>query len=87
MGGDVGLYQPGEGLIADIGMDLLIALANDLGEPGHIGVAVDAEQHLAVFLSAVVDLGEDRVVFGKNAALKLVLQLFESLHSVASRRA
>ena len=67
-------------------MHLLVVLAENLGEPRDIGVAIDAEQDLALFLGAVVDIGKDGVVAGKDAALKLVLNLFEAFHSAAARR-
>ncbi len=57
-------------------MQLLVVVVEDLGESGDIGVAIDAEQHLALFLVAVIDLGEDGVVAGKDAALEGVLKLF-----------
>ena len=68
--GDIGLHQIGEGAIAEIGVELLVVLAENLGEPRDIGVAVDAEQDFALFLGAVVDLGKDRVVAGQDAALE-----------------
>ena len=76
IGGDIGLDQLGEGLIAEISVQLLVIVVEDLGEPGDIGVAIDAEQHLALFLVAVVDLVEDGVVAGKDAALEGILKLF-----------
>jgi hypothetical protein len=44
IGGDIGLDQLGEALIAEIGMQLFIVVAENLGEPGDIGVAIDAER-------------------------------------------
>ena len=67
-------------------MQLLIVVAENLGEPRDIGVAIDAEQHVTLLLGAVFDLGKDGVVAGKNAALEGLLQLFETLHSAASSR-
>ena len=49
-------------------------------------MAVNAEQHIALFLGAVLDLGEDRVVAGKDAALEALLKVFEAAHSAAARR-
>src|SRR5581483_5401937 len=83
--GDIGPDQIGEGAVAEIGVNLLVVLAENLGEPRHIGVAIDAEKNLAFFLGAVVDLGEDRVVAGENAALKFVLDVLEAFHSAATR--
>ena len=51
-------------------MHLLVVVAENLGEPRDIGVAIDAEQHLALFLGAVVHLGKDGVVAGEDAALE-----------------
>ena len=67
-------------------MHLLVVLAENLGEPRDIGVAIDAEQNLALFPEAVVHVGKDGVVAGEDAALKLVLNLFEAFHSAAMRR-
>jgi predicted protein tyrosine phosphatase len=67
-------------------VQLLVILADNLGESRHIGVAIDAEQHLAPFLGAVLDLGQDGVVAGKNAALEAVLDFAKALHSAASSR-
>src|SRR3990170_4926106 len=86
IGGDIGFDQTRKTLIAEIGMQLLIVVAENLGEPRDIGVAIDAEQHVTLLLGAVFDLGKDGVVAGKNAALEGLLQLFEALHSAASSR-
>src|SRR5262245_13639882 len=86
IGGDIGFHQSGEGLIAEIGVKLLVVLADDLGEPGGIGIAVDTEQHLALLFVAVLDLAKDGVVAGENAALEAVLDLAKGLHSAASSR-
>ena len=51
-------------------MHLLVVLAKNLGEPRDIGVAIDAEQNLALFLEAVVHVGKDGVVAGEDAALE-----------------
>src|SRR4249920_4058150 len=82
--GDVGLGELGETCIAEIGMHLLVIVGKHLGEPRDIGIAVDAEQHLPLFLGAVLDLRKDGVVAGENAALKAFLQLFEGGHSAAA---
>jgi hypothetical protein len=87
VGGDVGLGQSGETSIAKIGMHLLVIVGQHLREPGDIGIAVDAEQHLPLFLGAVLDLRKDGVVAGENAALEAFLQLFEAAHSAAARLA
>src|SRR5262245_66604076 len=86
IGGDIGFHQSGEGLIAEIGVKLLVVLADDLGEPGGVGVAIDAEQHLALFLVAVLNLAKYGVIAGEDAALEAVLDLAKGFHSAASSR-
>ena len=67
-------------------MKLGIVIGENLGEARDIGVAIDAEQDLALFLGAVLHLGEDRVVAGEDAALECLLKLPETLHSAAASR-
>ena len=86
VGGDIGFGELGETGIAEISMQLLVVVGQHLGEARDIGVAVDAEQHFALFLGAVLDLGKDRVVAGKDAALEALLKVFEAAHSAAARR-
>jgi len=52
VGGDVGLGELGETGIAEISMHLLVVVGQNFREPRDIGVAVDAEQHLPLFLGA-----------------------------------
>jgi hypothetical protein len=59
VGGDVGLGKLGETGIAEIGMHLLVIVGKHFGEPRDIGIAVDAEQHLPLFLWTVLDLRKD----------------------------
>ena len=59
-------------------------VGQDLGEPGDVSVAVNAEQRSPLFLGAVLDLGKDRVVAGEDAALEAFLELFETAHSAAA---
>src|SRR4029079_11262718 len=85
VGGDIGLAELGETGIAEIGMQLLVVVGQHLGEARDISVAVDAEQLFPLFFGAVFDLGKDRVVAGKDAALEALLEVFEAAHSAAAR--
>ena len=85
VGGDIGFGELGETGIAEIGMQLLVVVGQHLGEARDISVAVDAEQLFPLFLGAVLDLGKDRVVAGKDAALEALLKVFEAAHSAAAR--
>src|SRR5262249_12330429 len=86
VGGDISRHQPAEGLVAEISVQLLIVPTDSVGQSCHIGVAINAEQDVALFLGAVIDLGEDGIVAGKDTALKCILDLAKALHSAACSR-
>src|SRR5262245_66590737 len=70
---DIGMSHLVELLVAEIGMQQFVIVANSLDQPRTIGVAVDAIQRLALLLVTVEDLGQHGVVAGQDAALEIVL--------------
>ena len=50
-------------------MKKFVVVAQGLDQPRAIGVAVDAEERLALLPGAVGDVGQNTVVAGKNGAL------------------
>ena len=73
VGRDVGLRELGEAGVAEIGVQHRIILAQHLGEACDVSVAINFEEDCPVLIGAVLDLGEDRVIAGEDAALKALL--------------
>ena len=62
-------------------MQQFMVVAHRFDQPRAVGVAIDAEQRLALLLGAVEDFGKDRVVAGQDAPLKLALLPREIAHA------
>ena len=61
-------------------MQQFVVVAHGLDQPRTIGIAIDAEQHLALLLRAVEDFSQHRIVAIEDAALKLGLLSGEVAH-------
>src|SRR5690349_21827058 len=77
---DVGLAHLVEHFVADIEMQQLMVVAHRLDQPRTIGIAIDAEQHVALLARAVEDFSKHRFVAIEDAALKLGLLSREVAH-------
>src|SRR5690242_4865521 len=79
---DVGLAHLVEHFVTDIEMQQLMVVAHRLDQPRAVGIAIDAEQHVALLARAVEDFSQHRFVAIENAALKLGLLSCEVAHAV-----
>src|SRR5436190_23616771 len=73
LGLDIGVPHLVEHLVAEIGVQQFVIVAQRVHQPRAIGVAIDAEQRLALLLRAVENFPEHLVIAGEDAALKIVL--------------
>ena len=61
-------------------MQQFVIVAHRIDQPRAIGIAIDAEQRLALFAGAVENFGQHRVVAIEDAALKFSLLPREVAH-------
>ena len=65
-------------------MQLGIIAAEEINQAQHIGVAIDAEKHVALLLRRIDDVLESRIVAVHERLLKAGLQASEVHHSAAA---
>ena len=77
---DVSVPHLVEHLVAEIEVQQFVIVAHSLDQPRAVGVAIDAEQRLALLPGAVENFGQHGVVVAQNAALKFGLLSREVAH-------
>ena len=70
---DIGMPHLVKSLVAEIAMQQFMVVAHHLDQSRAIGMAIDAEQRLALRFGAVEDLVKDCVVAGQDTPLKRTL--------------
>ncbi len=70
---DIGMSHLVEHLVAEIGVKQLVISAHRFDQPRAVGIAVDAEQRLALLFWTVENFRQNRVVAAQDAALKITL--------------
>jgi hypothetical protein len=58
----IAVHQLRKARIAEVGMELLVVIGEHFREPGDISMTVDVEQNLPLFLGAVLNLRQNRIV-------------------------